>query len=95
MAQMTLKEQQDLAEELSRYSFGKATGKLRRLDRKNELAFFRNSQTSSTMQTRYNLPSKGVAVTLIEKLDEVPLDEPSRFKPEFSLKEVVVESLAD
>lgn len=95
MAQMTLKEQQDLAEELSRYSFGKATGKLRRLDSKNELAFFRNSQTSSTMQTRYNLPSKGIAVTLIEKLTEGAPNEANLFKPEFSLQEVIVESLAE
>ncbi|MDX2161835.1 MAG: hypothetical protein SF162_10965 [bacterium] len=94
MAVLNAQERAQLAQELANVSFNRASGKLRRLDPQNRLAFFRNSQSPTTLHTCYELPSKGVRVTLIEEMTEKADKQPGRFKPEFKLTQVAVEALA-
>jgi hypothetical protein len=95
MAHMTVEEMKKLADELSGYSFGKASGKLRRLDSQNKLAFFRNAQSPTTLHTRYALPSKGIQVTLVESVVDTVMDTPNRLKPKYTMEEVIVETLPE
>ncbi len=74
-------------------TFNRASGRLRRMDNKNRMAFFRNAQSPTTLHTRYDLPSQGITVTLIEHMDETPNKNGRTFKPEYHLAQVIVESL--
>ncbi len=93
MAPMTQQEREKLARELAELSFNKASGKVRRLDARGRLAYFRNSQSPTQLYTRYELPTLGVAVTLIEGVEEKAIENSPRFKSEYKLQEVIVEAL--
>ncbi len=93
MATMSKDEQQKFAQELANMTFSRASGRLRRMDNKNKMAFFRNAQSATTLQTRYALPGHGITVTLIEQMTEKATGHGSTFKPEFHLTQVIVESL--
>lgn len=94
MAALNEQQRVKLAEELRGMKFRQATGKLRRMDVKGRLAYFRNVQVSGKVYTRYVLPSLGVQVTLVE--EDVRKAGPSegRLKQEFELVDVLVEPLS-
>lgn len=70
MAFLDKNERQKLAEELKAIGFRPAKGKLRRMDPKCRLAFYRNVQSVNRWMTRFELQSLGVRVSLIEQLVE-------------------------
>lgn len=95
MAYLNQQDRQNLAQELSQLSFARASGRMRRLDVKSSLTFLRNSQSTSQVFTRYQLPTLGVLVTLVETLNEKALDKPLRSKSVYQMDEVIVEPLPE
>lgn len=95
MALLNAQQRQELREELRTMKFGKATGKLRTMDRKGRLAYYRNIQYTDQLSTRYVLPSLGVQVTLIELSDPQKSGNGKFFKQKYEIEDVVVEPTAD
>ena len=90
-----LNEQQRLAllNELKDMSFNQAKGKVRSLDPKARLAYYRNAQQVGRWLTRYDLPTLGTRVTLVETHRDV--GNGSTVKAEFQFEEVIVEPTPD
>lgn len=96
MAFLNQQEREKLQNELKKMKFNKAKGKVRRLDPKGRLAFYRNVQNSADqLYTRYELPSLGVRVTLIEERDTLPISESEKLKTKLELVDVIVEPTAE
>jgi hypothetical protein len=93
MAYLNEQERLALLDELKDMSFNRAKGKLRSLDPKARLAFFRNAQQVGRWMTRYELPSLGARVTLVESHRDVPNN--SKTKSEFEMVEVIIEPTPD
>ncbi len=93
MAYLNEQERLALLNELKGMSFNRAKGKVRSLDPKARLAYYRNAQEVGRWMTRYELPSLGTRVTLVEDHRDVPLS--SKMKSEFELVEVIVEPTPD
>lgn len=69
MAYLNAQEQQALRDELKRMSYRGAKWKLRGMDPDARLRYQRTNQEVGKWMTRYDLPSFGVAVTLVETND--------------------------
>jgi hypothetical protein len=93
MAYLNEQERLSLLDELKDMSFNRAKGKVRGLDPKARLAFYRNAQQVGRWMTRYELPSLGTRVTLVESHKDVAKN--SKIKSEFELVEVIVEPTPD
>lgn len=91
MAFLNRQEREKLLNELTTLTFNKAKWKLRRLDPKGSMAFFRNMQTSGKFHTRFNLEGLGTRVTLVETQTQAPSKTPGFNKSQFELVEVIVE----
>ena len=99
MAYLNQQEREKLLNELKDMSFNKAKAKVRSLDPKGRLAYYRNVQnTANRLYTRYELPGLGTRVTLVEEGDLSPLNNenyPTRLRSKKSLVEVIVEPTTD
>jgi hypothetical protein len=93
MAFLDANERAALLEELRHLTFNQAKGRLQRLDPKARLAIYRNVQNVNQWMTRYELPSKGTRVTLIEE-QALKDDKGDRDKVQYVLKQVIVEPTA-
>ncbi len=91
MAYLNEQQRQSLLDELVKMKFNKAKGKVRGLDPKNRLVFYRNSQGVGRWMTRYELPTLGVRVTLVESHEDEQHE--GKLKSEFELSEVIIEPL--
>jgi len=91
MAYLNEQQRLDLLNELKDMKFMRAKGKVRRLDEASRLVFWRNAQRVGQLITRYDLPTLGTRVNLIEGVDEVPKN--GKIKAEYDLVEVQVEPL--
>lgn len=95
MAYLNESQRKKLLNDLAQMNYKKAKGKLRRLDPKNRMALYRNVQSQNEWTTRYELPSLGVVVTLIESRENFGDDPNQRHHPNFQLSRVIVEPTAD
>jgi len=68
MAFLNQSERDALKKDLLSMSFDPAKRKVRGMDDKGRLVFYRNSQTIGQWVTRFELPSFGARVTLVESL---------------------------
>ncbi|MBC7872151.1 MAG: hypothetical protein H7Y09_15000 [Chitinophagaceae bacterium] len=82
-------EREDLAKDLSKLKFGQARGKIRGMDQHVRMAYIRNVQTVGKWATRYELPSLGAWVTLIESY--ATEDKKGKTKSDYELVQVIVE----
>lgn len=91
MAYLNTQERTELLNDLLKMdNFNKVRRKLRRMDPKVKLSYFRNVQDVNKWVTRYELPSRGTIVTLIESQ---ALDGEGKLREmNFELKEVIVEA---
>jgi hypothetical protein len=80
-----------LVNELKVLPFNRAKGKVRGMDPKSRLVYFRNSQGVDRWMTRFDLPTLGTRVTLVES-NQVK-DKKGVLKSEYEMVEVVVEAL--
>src|SRR5215813_12044043 len=85
MAYMNEQQRQALVDELVKMKFNKAKAKVRGLDPKGRLVHYRNSQGVGRWLTRYDLPTLGARVTLVESHEDN--DKNGRIKSEFDLAE--------
>ncbi len=93
MAYLNEQQRAALSSELARMNFNKAKAKVRSMDPKARLAFYRNAQRVGRWMTRYDLPTLGTRVTLVESHHDE--GNGSRLKSEFELTEVIVEPTPD
>jgi hypothetical protein len=91
MAYLNQQQRLELLNELKNMKFMRAKGKVRRLDEESRLVFWRNSQRVGQLITRYDLPTLGTRVTLVEGVDEVSNN--GKLKAQYDLVEVQVEPL--
>lgn len=87
MAYLNQQERDELLDELKKKNFMQIKRKLRRMDPKGRLAFYRNVQETDRWMTRYVLEGLGTQVTLVESVDI------SQGKNDFTLQEIIVEPL--
>jgi len=89
MAYLNEKEREDLLNELINKTYKQAKRKIRRLDSTAKLGVYRNVQGVNRYLTRYELPSLGTKVTLVETYG---YDGEGRKKEsDYELVEVIVE----
>jgi hypothetical protein len=93
MAYLNAEQREKLVNDLKGMRFNKAKGKVRGMDPNSRLVFYRNSQGVGRWLTRFDLPSLGTRVTLVESHDDV--DKNGKIKSEFDLTEVIAEALPD
>jgi len=91
MAYLNQQQRLELLNELKNMKFNRAKGKVRGMDPKARLAFYRNAQGVGKLLTRYDLPTLGTRVTLVEGVDEV--QNGGKLKAEYDLLEVQVDPL--
>lgn len=89
MAYMNKQERDALLDELKNKRFARCQRILTLKDDKVRLAYYRNVQETDRWMTRYVLPTLGVQVTLVEKL------ELNGSKKNYMLHEIIVEPTAD
>lgn len=95
MAYLTKAQRDALAAELKNMSFRRANGKLKRMDDRGRLAFYRNAQRTGEWMTKYVLTGLGTQVTLIEANVPRDMDRPNRVKNDYVLVDVTVEPTPD
>jgi hypothetical protein len=93
MAFLNAQEREALLQELKQKKFGAAKWKLSHLDPKGRLAYFRNNQEVGKWLTRYELPTLGTRVTLVETYDTK--QKGGHNKVDFQFVDVIVEPTAD
>jgi hypothetical protein len=91
MAYLNEQQRQELVDNLRNVKFTQAKGKVRRMDEKSRLVFWRNAQSVGRLLTRYDLPTLGTRVTLVEGIDEVAKN--GKLKADYQLIEIVAEPL--
>ncbi len=91
MATLSQVQRQALLDELSGMKFGRAKGKLARMDPKGRLVYFRNVQQSGEWHTKFLLEGKGIAVTLVE-VNHAANDQ-ARNRQHFEFVNVIIEAL--
>jgi hypothetical protein len=69
---MNEKERQELAERLAELSYKKARSEIRKLDPDANLKYWRNA-IGAEWHTAYELPNKGVKISLLEKPEHEPI----------------------
>jgi hypothetical protein len=89
MAYMNKQERDALLDELKDKRFARCQRILTLKDDKVRLAYYRNVQETDRWMTRYVLPTMGVQVTLVERL------ELKGTKKDYTLTEIIVEPTAD
>lgn len=96
MAFLNRAEREQLLNELKVMKFNRAKAKLRRIDPKGHMAYFRNAQESGKLYTRFELVGLGTVVTLVESGEDVQTTttaagaNATRQKRETTLLEVIV-----
>jgi hypothetical protein len=93
MAYLNRQEREALLNELKDMKINKARGKLRRMDKKGSVAYYRNAQMSGKLYTRYRLEGMGTQVTLVEVLQPPPPNASYKnpYKAKYEFVEVIVE----
>ena len=92
MSFLNAQERSDLLDDLKKRKYGSAKRKLRRLDPKGRMAYFRNAQAPGRIVTCYHLEGLGTRVYLIETMRRAPLANTDRkFRAKFDFVEVIVE----
>jgi hypothetical protein len=96
MAYLNTQERAELLEQLKKMRFRRAKGKLRGMDRKGRMAYYRNAQQTGELVTCFELDGLGTRVYLIERLKEKPFyEKEDRKKPVYEYVEVTVEPMAE
>lgn len=91
MATLSQAQQQALLDELRGMKFGRAKGKLARMDPKGRLVYYRTVQQAGEWHTKFMLEGKGIAVTLVE-VNHAANDQ-ARNKQNFEFVNVIIEAL--
>ena len=93
MAYLNAEQRAQLVNDLKGLPFNKAKGKVRGMDQSSRLVYYRNSQGVGRWLTRFDLPTLGTRVTLVESHKDT--DNKGKIKSEYDLEEVIAEALPD
>jgi hypothetical protein len=93
MAYLNAEQREKLVNDLKGLPFNKAKGKVRGMDANSRLVYYRNSQGVGRWLTRFDLPSLGTRVTLVESHKDTANH--GKIKSEYDLSEVIAEALPD
>lgn len=91
MPYLNADQREKLANELKDMPFNRAKGKVRGMDKHSRLVFYRNAQGVNRWMTRFDLPTLGTRVTLVESHQDA--NHQGKLRSEFELSEVIVEPL--
>ncbi len=91
MAYLNAEQRQQLVNDLKGMPFNKAKGKVRGMDEKSRLVYYRNSQGVGRWLTRFDLPTLGTRVTLVESHEDT--EKKGKIKSEYDMQEVIAEAL--
>ncbi len=91
MAYLNADQREKLVQELKHLPFNKAKGKVRGMDESSRLVFYRNAQGVGRWLTRFDLPTLGTRVTLVESHTDT--ENHGKIKSEYQFAEVIVEAL--
>ncbi len=91
MAHLNAEQREKLVNELKGMPFNKAKGKVRGMDESSRLVYYRNAQGVGRWLTRYDLPTLGTRVTLVESHQDT--DKNGKIKSEYELAEIIAEAL--
>lgn len=91
MAFLNAAQREQLVNELKGMPFNKAKGKVRGMDASSRLVYYRNSQGVGRWLTRFDLPTLGTRVTLVESHKDTAKN--GKIKSEYDLAEVIAEAL--
>ncbi|GAB4530144.1 MAG: hypothetical protein OHK0046_50530 [Anaerolineae bacterium] len=95
MAYLNEDEREKLLNDLTRMNFMQAKSKLRHMDKRAHLDFYRNMQHTGEWVTRYDLPTLGTTVTLVESNQVKASDPAVRVKSKYELVRVIVEPMPE
>jgi hypothetical protein len=96
MAYLNRQERAELLEKLKKMKFGRAKGKLNRMDPKGRMAYYRNAQQTGELVTCFELDGMGTRVFLIERMKQKTTSSAlGLMKSEFEFVEVVVEPMPE
>jgi hypothetical protein len=87
-------ERESLRNDLLKMRFNQAKGKVRGMDTKARLVYLRNVQNVNQWATRYELPSQGVRVTLLEEFD-MKEQKSGKLRADYDLIDVLVEPTSE
>lgn len=90
MAFLNKQERDELLDSIKDLKFNRIKAKLRRMDDKNRLIYYRNVQETNRWLTAYELPTKGVKVTLVENREVG-----RKNNLEYNLTEIIVEPTSE
>ena len=93
MAYLNAEQREKLVNDLKGLPFNKAKGRVRGMDANSRLVYYRNAQGVGRWLTRFDLPSLGTRVTLVESHKDT--DKNGKIKSEYDLTEVTAEALPD
>jgi hypothetical protein len=94
MAYLNTQARETFRAELKALDFFHAKRKLMTSDQQGRLCYYRNSQRSGFLETRFDLEGLGTRVTLIEKHDRtVNEKKPDVFDSVYELVDIIVEPL--
>jgi len=96
MAYLNKEQRDQLQAELKQAGFRAANGRLKRIDRKGRLKYFRNAQRTHEWLTKYILAGLGTEVTLVEtNRYNDKLGKANRVDNNYDLIDVIVEPTPD
>lgn len=94
MAFLNASERESLKKELLSMSFGPAKRKVRAMDAKGRLVFYRNNQNIGQFLTRFELPNFGTRVTLVESFG-MKAKKSGEVMSDYDFVDVIVEATPD
>lgn len=93
MAYLNAEERERLRQNLLNMSYNEAKARLKGMDKHGRLAYWRNIQYVGEWHTRFDLPTLGASVTLVESIDESPANERGIRRRDYVMVDVRVEPL--
>lgn len=95
MAYLNAQERERLRNDLLDMSYGRAKGRLNRIDPAAKLVYWRNAQRVGEWHTRFDLPGLGTTVSLIEVIHNKPTDHERISRRSYEMVDVRVEPMGD
>ena len=95
MAYLNAQERERLKNELQGMNYNRAKSRLNRIDPSGRLVYWRNSQRVGEWHTRFDLPSLGTSVSLVEIIHAKPTDKDRVSRRQYEMVDVRVEPMPE
>jgi hypothetical protein len=95
MAYLNAQERERLQNELQGMTYSRAKGRLNRIDPNGRLVYWRNAQRVGEWHTRFDLPSLGTSVSLVEVEHLLPTKHERVSRRNYELVDVRVEPMPE